>query len=81
VSRHKGGEGEQMKALEPGIEPFAVSGEAAKVCGPREAAFDKPAAGQQHEPAFRHGMFFDFGPQPVFFGGFCAFGPVYPSST
>ncbi len=49
ISQQQGGEGEPMETIERGVEPFVVSGEATKACRPRKAAFDHPAAGQQHE--------------------------------
>ena len=65
-----------MKTFERGIEPFVVSGESAEACGPSEAAFNDPAAGQQYETTFGHRVLDDFQPQTVLLGRFGGIGPV-----
>lgn len=46
-----------MNAFKGLAESFVVSGQAAEAGGPGEAAFDHPAAGQQHETAFGLAVF------------------------
>jgi hypothetical protein len=58
-----------MKSFEGGVEPFVVAHESAESSGPGEASFDHPAARQQHEAAFRQGVFDHFEPDAVALGG------------
>jgi hypothetical protein len=74
IAEHEGGEGEQMKTFEGGVEPFVMSGKAAEPRCPGEAAFDDPTAWQQHEASFCHGVLDHFKPQAMLFSGFGSVG-------
>src|ERR1700736_5564186 len=74
ITEHEGGEGEQMKTFEGGVEPFVISGKAAEPRRPGEAALDDPTAWQQHEASFCHGVLDPFEPQAMLFGGFSSVG-------
>lgn len=54
--QHQTGEGEETESRQRLGPAFIVTREAAKTRGPREAALDHPASGQQHESAFGLGM-------------------------
>ena len=54
-----------MYAFERIGEPFVVSGESAKACGPGEASLDHPSSGQQDESSFCHRVLDHFEPYAV----------------
>ena len=58
-----------MKSFEGSVEAFVVSCESAEACCPGEATFDDPAARQEHETSFGHGVFDHFEADAVAGGG------------
>lgn len=71
-------EGEKVKPFECPVEPLVVPCELSEACGLGGASLHHPSTEQENKASFDHGVFDDFEPDAVLFGGFGCVRPGVP---